>query len=125
MMGDPVAERIAGERLLQLGYGADIAGVNFCNRGDGFAEQHADVREALRCASRVVLDVGIIFEHAGHHFVIGNAPGERVGDRFEDEQRQRLAVGDFARDLGAIGALALHFAAVRRRGHVGHQEIQQ
>ena len=48
-----VAQRVAGERLLQLRHGADIARVDFGDGLNGLAGESADVRQALarrRCA---------------------------------------------------------------------------
>ena len=41
---------------------------------------------------------GVVFQDAGHHFEIGDASGEGVGEGFEDEDRERLRVVDFALD---------------------------
>ena len=43
-----VAQRIAGERVLQLGHRADVAGVNLGHGRIVFTEQRADMRQPLR-----------------------------------------------------------------------------
>ena len=40
----------------------------------------------------------IILQHAGHHLEISDAPGEGIGHRLEDENRNRLGVGDLPLD---------------------------
>ena len=45
-----VAQRVAGERVLEFGDGAEIAGVQFRHRGRRLALHHLDVLQALaRC----------------------------------------------------------------------------
>ena len=54
------AQRVAGQRFAQLGHRADIAGMQFGDFNGLAALHHAQVREALLAASRVVLERRVV-----------------------------------------------------------------
>ena len=88
-----VAERIAGGRFLQFGDCADVSRMQFADFGElscparpGCAASAPGVPRLKFVQRRVVL------QHAAHHFEIVDAPGERIGERLEHEQRERLGV---------------------------------
>ena len=57
-----------------------------------------NVLEALRQIAIVIHQRGVIFQHAAHHFEIVDASGERIGQRFENEERKRLRIVKLVRD---------------------------
>ena len=83
-----VGQRVAGQRVFQLRDGADIARVQFGDRLDGLAQQRADMRQPLgrRCV-RALIRFASFLTHAGHHFEVGHAAGERIGHGLEHECR--------------------------------------
>ncbi len=93
-----VAQGFAGGGFFQLGDGADVAGMQFRHFGELLALHDLGVLEAFGQAAIVVQQRGVIFQHAAHHLEIVDAPGERIGQRLEDEQRKRLGVVEFAGD---------------------------
>ena len=100
------AQRVAGERVAELGDGADVAGVQLGDF-DGLAALHdAQVRELFLAAARVVLERGVVLDDAADDFEEADAAGEGIGHGFEDDGGGGLAVGDFAR----------RWQALRRRG---------
>ena len=71
------AQRVAGERVAQLGHRAEIAGVEFGDF-DGLAALHdAEVREALLAAAGVVLERGVVLDDAADDLEEGDAAGRR------------------------------------------------
>ena len=77
-------ERVAGERVLELGDRDDVARVRL---GDGdvlLALRQEEPREALGGALRRVPVGAVGLEVSGEHPQVRDAPGERVGDRLED-----------------------------------------
>ena len=87
-----VAERIAGERVFQFGHGSDIAGVQLGHRHRGLALHDRDVRQLLGRTAAEVLHRGIVLQHSGKYFEVGNPSGKRIGNSLEDVQRNRLGV---------------------------------
>ncbi len=93
-----VGQRVAGQRVLQFGDRADIAGVQFRYRLQGLP-----VRTAERCARRSVelrasvLQVGIVLDDAGDDLEISDAAGERIGRSLEDIGRSHAGIHDLLR----------------------------
>ena len=108
------AERVAGNGFLQLGNCADIASMEFLNFSKLFSLHQHGVLEALRQITIEVLQRGVVFEDAGLHLEIIDAPGEGISQRFEDENGEwliivvlainaiPLTVGLFETDLGVL-----------------------
>ncbi len=92
-----VAQRVAGERVFQLRDRANIAGVQLRDRNGGFALHDGDVGELLLRVAVEVLQRGVVLQHAGKNFEIGNAAGEGVGHGLENVERCGLGVGTLAR----------------------------
>ena len=90
------SQRVAGERVAELGHGAQVAGMEL-EDFDGLAALHdGEVREALLAAAGVVLDGGVVLDDAADDLEEGDAAGEGVGHGLEDEQGGGLGVGDGA-----------------------------
>ena len=98
-----VAQGIAGEGFLELGHGADVSGGELGYGDELLAENGGDVGEFFRRAAGVVGDRGVILEHAADHLEVGDASGEGIADGLEDEERERLGGGDFARRRLGLG----------------------
>ena len=60
-----IRQRVAGQGVLQLGDGADIAGVQFGDRLQGLALGTAEVGQPLGGALVDVLQVGVVLDDAG------------------------------------------------------------
>ena len=123
-----VAERVAGERFLQFRDGAQIAGVQFGHGGRRLALHHLDVLQALARAAREILRHRVVFQDAGHHLEIADAPGERIGQRLEHKNGKRLGVADFSLHFVALAggfAVADGRAALRRVRKHFRQQIEQ
>src|SRR5712664_2633856 len=58
--------------------------------------------EALLDAAVVIVERGIVFQHAALYFEIVDAARKRIGDGFENEKRKRLAVVILAFDTVAF-----------------------
>ena len=85
-----IGQRIAGERVLQLGHRADIAGVQFGHRLQSSCPAARRCAPAARRRCRADIEqVGVVLHHARDHFEIGDAAGERIGRGLEDERRRR------------------------------------
>ncbi len=68
------SQRVAGQRIAQLGNSAQIAGMQF-SYFNGLSPLHrAQVREALLSAPRVVLERRIVLDHAADHLEEADAP---------------------------------------------------
>ena len=102
-----VAQRFAGGGFFQFRDGADVAGVQFRHFGQLFALHHLNVLKAFRQRAIVIQQRGVIFQHAAHHFEIVDAPGKRIGQRFEHKQRKRLGIVVFPLDAIAFPARLL------------------
>ena len=103
-----------GQVFLELGNGADIAGVEFGHFGSRLALHHLGVLEAFGRAKPVVRERGVALEHAGHDFEVVDPPGEWVREGLEDKQGQRfrIAHSSFHRMSLAAGlARSVHRAA--------------
>ena len=115
-----VAERVGSERVFQFGDGADVSGLQFVDGGGRLSLHHLHVLQALLGAAIVVREMRVVFQHAGHHFEIGDAAREGIGERLEDEDRARLVGSDLAIDSVAfvIGLLVAgeNFAGARGTG---------
>ncbi len=70
-------QRVAGKGIAQLGYRAEIAGMQLGDFNRLAALHDAKVREALLAAARVVLERCIAFDHAAHHLEKGDASRRR------------------------------------------------
>ena len=82
--------------------------------------------QSLRAAASEVGEVGLVLDHARHHFEIADAARERIGHRLEDVRRHWLVVRHLALDgLAAFVVQAFHFAAIERRRKVVNHKIQQ
>ena len=82
--GGLIVQRVAGERIFQLGHSANVAGVQFVHREQRLAEGAGDVGEPFVGAFGSVDKVGVVLQDAADDAEIGQAPGEGIGDRFED-----------------------------------------
>ena len=122
--GGLIAQRVAGQRLLELRHGADVAGVQLGDGLEGLAHQARDVGEPLAAARARVHQVGVVLQHAGVHLEIGDASGERIGNGFENERRNRLGIGDLARHF-LLAAFPGNLAPGGRRRQVVGDEVQQ
>ena len=92
-----VAQRVAGQGVLQLGDGADIAGVQLVHRNGGLALHGGEVGKLFGAAAGEVLHRGVVLQHAGVDLEERDASGEGIADGLEDVQRERLGVADLAR----------------------------
>ena len=84
------------------------------------------MRHLFLRAAAVIHHGGIVFQHAGKDFEIGNPPREGIGNRFEYVKRNRLGIGLVpARRLSVAGRrrVALHPLVLGRRGRVVDDEI--
>ena len=92
-----MSERVAGERVAELGHGAEVAGVELGDF-DGLAALHdAEVGELFLAAAGVVLERGVVLDDAADDLEEADAAGEGIGHGFEDHGGGRLGVVDFAR----------------------------
>ena len=114
--GGLVAQRVPGERLLQLPHHPDVAGVQLRHLGVLLALRDRDVLEALGHPAGVVLDGGVVLQDPAHHLEVADAPGEGVGQGLPHVDGDRLGVAHLAGDLlllafglaGADRLAALH-----------------
>ncbi len=51
-----------------------------------------DMLEAFRNVAIVIGESGVIFQDSAFYLEVVDAAGERIGKRFEDKERERLAV---------------------------------
>ena len=54
-----VRESVARQGVVKLGYSADVAGVEFSNRNDGFAKRHTQMGKTLRGTAGCVEETGV------------------------------------------------------------------
>ena len=77
------------------------------------------MRELLRRITGEVLDVGIVLQYAAEYLEERDVSRERVGDRLEHVERQRLAVhhmmDHFSRTIGNSRSAAIARRSVRHR----------
>ena len=93
---------VAGQGVLELGDGADIAGVQFGDGLQGLAVRAAEVRQAFGGILVDVLQVGVVLNDAGIDAEEVDASGEGVGGGFEDVGGSQAAFGDGAMRFGAV-----------------------
>ena len=122
-----VAQRFAGDGLLELGDRADVSGMHFRHFHAGLALHHLDVLEPFGGRAVEIHERGVVLQNAAHHLEVADAPRERVGQRPEDEDRKRRGIGHLA--LGHVpfsgGLLMAAGLARSRMGKNVHDEIQQ
>ena len=120
-----VAQRVAGQGVPQLGYYADIPGVQLGHGHRRLALQDRDVGQLLLRVASKVLYQGVVFQHAGENFEIRNPPREGIGNRLEDIERQRFGIGHLPlwRFAVARRSFSLHRLPLGRRGRVIDNEI--
>ncbi len=82
------------------------------------ALHHLHVLQPLGGIAVEILNGGVVFQHAGNHFEIVDAPREGVRDGLENKERERLGVRDFSLHgfTLVIGALVTGGRAAHRRG---------
>ena len=83
--------------------------------------------KAFRDAAVEILQRGIILQHSALHLEIIDAPGKRIGERLEHEQRKRLTVIILALDAltFAVRLREAHLRVfIRMREHIGHKRQQ-
>ena len=71
---------------------ADIPGVELAHFRELLALHDLDVLEALWDAAIVIVERGIIFQHAALYLEIVDAARECISESLENEERKRLAV---------------------------------
>ena len=96
-----VAERVVGQRVLQLGDRAEIAGLDLRHARLRLALQQQQVAEALGRVARLVVDGRIGLERAGDDAEHRDPSGERIGNGLPHERGGRFLLVGVARDLGA------------------------
>ncbi len=97
-----LGQGVAGQRVLELGDRADIAGMQFRDGLQGLAVRAAEVGQALGGILVDVLQVGVVLNDAGIHAEEVDASGERVGGGLEDVGRRQIAFGHGAVRFGAV-----------------------
>ncbi len=90
------SQRVAGQRLAQLGHRTQIARVQFRNFNSLASLHDAQVREALLPAPRIVLERRIVLHHAADDLEEGDAPRKGIAHRLEDHQSRGFAIIYFA-----------------------------
>ena len=84
-----VAERVVGERVLQLRHGAEVAGAQLRHVRLRLALEQHDVAEPLGRVARLVVHGRVGLQHARHDAEHRDAAGKRIGNRLPDERRRR------------------------------------
>src|SRR5215470_18899906 len=131
-----VAQRVASERRLQFGDGADIARTQLRNFDGGFTLHDGKMGKLLRGTASKVLDSGIGLERAGKDFEERDVPRERIRDGFENVEGQRLRISNFHAFLSRRSTRAVtsrssmrhlyrNRSTLRRSRRVGHEKIKQ
>ena len=75
---------VSGDRLLQLGDGTDVAGMEFVHRNCILTLENGQMRQLLAAVAGEVLHGGIVLEHAGKNFEVGNASCKGIVHRLKD-----------------------------------------
>ena len=86
------AEQIARQRFLELGDGAEVAGLDLRHRGLGLALEQEQMPEPFRHVAGDVVHGGVGLERARDHPEQRDPSGERIGDRLPDEGRERAGL---------------------------------
>ncbi len=100
--------------------------MQFGHRHRSLALHDGNVRQLFLRAAAEVQQRGVVLQHAGEDFEIGNASGEGIGNCLEDIERHRLGIGLVPLRRLAIARrcrVALHPLVLRRRGRVVDDEI--
>ena len=97
-----VAERVVGQRVLQLRHRAEVARLDFRNARLGLPLQQHQVAEPLRCVLGLVVDGRIGLQRSRDDAEHRDPSRERIGDRLPDERGRRILVAGGPCDLGAV-----------------------
>jgi len=75
-----LCQSVAGERILQLGYRADVAGMQFRNGLERFSLRATQMGQPLGRAAIHILQIGIVLYHPGENLkkVMRPAKGSAV-----------------------------------------------
>src|SRR5579859_7295738 len=84
-----------------------------------FALHDLHVLKALTRAVIEIRESSVVFQHAGHYLEVIDAPGERIRERLEYENRKRLGIGDLALHWRAFAAGLAESAGLSARGGIG------
>src|SRR5580658_24581 len=93
--GGFISQGVAGESVLELGDGAEIAGVEFLDGNGGFALHQLNVLKAFLAAAIEIGEMGVIFQNAAEDLEVADASGEGIGKGFINVNGQRFGVGNF------------------------------
>src|SRR5260370_11136518 len=99
-----VAQSFAGSGFLQFGDGADVSGVKLADFRELLTLNDLDMLEAFGKVAIVIGERGVIFQDAALHFEVVDTSRERIGQRFEDKEGERLAIVILALDAVALAA---------------------
>ena len=102
-----IAERVARSRVFQFRNGADVSRVQLIDGGGCLPLPDFEMLEALERVAIEIGDVSVVVQHAAQNFEIADAAGKGVGNRLENEKRERLLVVDFALDGFALARRSL------------------
>ena len=116
-------QRVAGQRVFQLGHRADIAGMQLRDRLQGLAVRAAQVRQPFRRTLVDVLQAAIVPDDARIHPEEVDPSGERIGRGLEDVGARQAAFGDRPVRFGAVDERR-DLPALCRARHVVDNQIQ-
>ena len=121
---DAIAERVVGERVLQLCDGAEISSLDFRHARLCLALQQQQVTEALGGVARLVVTIGVRLQRARHHAKHRDAACKWIRDGLPDERRRRqLFVGRASRLRPILGQRAER--PVDGRGQIREDGVEQ
>jgi len=119
-----VTQRVAGERVGQLGHRADVAGAQVRYRDLLLTTHHVDLAQPLLFLGPAVVDAAIRFGHSAVDAEVGQFTHIGISRRLEDQRRQRSQFVGLDL-LFPCRSLRRDRPAISRRWGVGDQRVQQ